>query len=155
MRRRGGLARFAGARRFAWNWALDRRRGFYAEHGCGIPAAQLSAELTALKQAPGTAWLAEIDSQLLQQALADLSRAYTNFFGHRARFPRFESRKRDQARFRIPQRVVLRDGRLYCPKLGWIRVRQSQPIGPGETVKSATFKQTATGHWQVTLVAEF
>ncbi len=97
----------------------------------------------------------EVDSQLLQQALTDLGRAYTNFFERRARFPRFKSRKRDQARFRIPQRVVLRDGRLYCPKLGWIRVRQSRPIGPGETIKSATSKQTATGQWQVTLVAEF
>ena len=54
----------------------------------------------------------------MQQVLADLKRAYVNFFQRRARFPRFKSRKRDQARFRIPQRVKIAAGRIYIPKVG-------------------------------------
>jgi putative transposase len=147
------LFRHSGARRFVWNWALARRKAYFAENGKSIPAGQLSKELTAMKELPGTAWLREVDSQLLQQSLADLDRAFRNFFEKRARFPRFKSRKRDQPRFRIPQRVKVDDGKVYVPKTGWVRIRQSQGI-EGET-KSATFKRDACGHWYVMLVAAF
>lgn len=147
------LFRMAGARRFVWNWALSRRREYYAEHGKTISASMLSAELTALKNRPETAWLKEADSQALQQTLKDLDRAFVSFFEKRARFPRFKSRKRDKARFRIPQRVKVADGRVYVPKVGKVRIRQSQPIDG--TTKSATFRRDACGHWYVTIVAEF
>jgi putative transposase len=32
------LYRMAGARRFVYNWALERRKSYYAEHGKGISA---------------------------------------------------------------------------------------------------------------------
>jgi putative transposase len=147
------LARQAGARRWAWNWALARRRAYFAEHGKTIPAAQLSAELTALKGRPETAWLKEADSQALQQALKDLDRAFVNFFEGCARFPRFKSCKRDEPRFRIPQRVKIADGKVYVPKVGWVRVRQSQPVDA--PVRSATFKRAASGRWFVTLTVAF
>lgn len=43
-----GLYRMAGARRFVYNWALDRRKSYYTKHSKGISAKQLSSELTAL-----------------------------------------------------------------------------------------------------------
>ena len=77
---RESLARMAGSRRYVWNWALAQRNTHYRETGKGLPAAELSARLTALKQQPETAWLGEVDSQAMQQTLADLQRAYVNFF---------------------------------------------------------------------------
>lgn len=147
------LFRLAGARRWVWNWALARRTAYYQEHGKTIPAGQLSAELTALKQQPETAWLKDADSQALQQTLKDLDRAFKAFFERRARFPRFKSRKRDAARFRIPQRVKVAGGRVYVPKVGWVRIRQSQEVT--EPTKGATFRRTADGHWYVSITAEF
>lgn len=147
------LARMAGARRFVWNWALAQRQAYYHETGKSLPAAELSRRLTALKEQPETAWLRAVDSQAMQQVLADLQRAYVNFFGKRARFPRFKSRKRDQARFRIPQRVRVGDSRVCVPKVGWVRIRQSQAV-EGEP-KSATFKRDAASNWNVSLVTEF
>ena len=147
------MMRLAGARRFVWNWALERRRTHYAEHGETIPAATLSAELTVLKNRPETAWLKEADSQALQQTLKDLDRAFRNFFERRARFPRFKSRKRDMPRFRIPQRVKAAEGKVYVPKVGKIRIRQSMPVDL--PTKGATFKRDAVGRWFVTLTAEF
>src|SRR5918911_1907977 len=146
------LRQFAGARRFIWNWALEQRRAYYRQTGKTLPAKELSARLTALKAQPETAWLREMDSQLLQQVLDDLQRAFVNFFERRARYPRFKSRKRDQARFRIPQRVRVVGHVVQIPKIGLVRLRLSQPVdGP---TKSATFKQDACGHWHVSLVAE-
>jgi putative transposase len=146
------LRQFAGARRFIWNWALQQRREYHRQTGKSLPARELSARLTALKDQPETAWLREIDSQLLQQVLADLHRAYVSFFERRARYPRFKSKKRDAARFRIPQRVRVVGNTVQIPKIGRVRLHLSQPV-EGQT-KSATFKQDATGHWHVTLVAE-
>lgn len=147
------LNRMAGARRFVWNWALARWKETYAATVKSISLKQLSAELTALKAEPGTAWLNECDSQALQQVLADLQRAFVNFFERRARHPQFKSRKRDQARFRIPQRVKIADGKVYVPKVGWVRIRQSREVD-GAT-KSATFRREADGHWYVSLTTEF
>jgi putative transposase len=147
------LNRMAGARRWVWNWALRRWRDTYAATGKSISLQQLSAELTALKQQPATAWLNEIDSQALQQVLKDLRQAFTNFFAKRARCPRFKGRKRDLFRFRIPQRVTVKDGKVYVPKVGWVRIRQSQPVEG--TTKSATFRRDACGHWYVTFTVEF
>ena len=150
---RQALNRMAGARRWVWNWALNRRREHFALFGTTLSHAALCLELTALKTRVETAWLKEADSQALQQVLMDVCQAFANFFAKRARFPRFKSRKRDTARFRIPQRVKIADGKVYVPKVGFIRVRQSQPIDL--PTKSATFKRDAKGHWFVTLTAEF
>jgi putative transposase len=143
----------AGARRWVWNWALARWRETFAATGKSITLKQLSAELTALKDKPETAWLKEIDSQALQQVLKDLHLAFTSFFEKRARYPRFKGRKRDPLRFRIPQRVKIVDGKVYVPKIGWVRIRQSRDVVG--TTKSATFRRDAIGHWYVTLTVEF
>jgi transposase len=134
------LQQFAGARRFIWNWALEQRRAHHRQTGKTLPAKELSARLTAQKAQPETAWLRGMDSQLLQQVLGDLQRAFVHFFKRRARYPRFKSRKRDQARFRIPQRVHVVGGRVQVPKVGRVRLRLSRPV-EGQT-KSATFKGT-------------
>ena len=119
------LRQFAGARRWVWNWALQQRLDHYRQTGQTLSTKELSARLTALKDYPQTAWLREIDAQLLQQVLADLQRAFVNFFARRARYPRFKSRKRDQARFRIPQRVRVLGRRVQVPKIGRVRLRLS------------------------------
>jgi len=143
----------AGARRWVWNWALRRWKDTYAATGKSISLKQLSAELTTLKEQLETAWLKEVDSQALQQVLKDLHLAFTNFFEKRARHPRFKGRKRDPLRFRVPQRVTVKDGKVYVPKIGWVRIRQSRDVEG--TTKSATFRRDPIGHWYVTLTVEF
>jgi len=152
-RQEAALIRFAGARRFVFNWALARRKETYEQSGKSISWSALSVELTELKNNSGFEWLKEIDSQLLQQALADCKRAFDNFFQKRARFPKFKRKHGARQSFRIPQRVKLDRGRLYIPKIGWVAVRQSQPCDL--PLKSATFKREATGKWYVSLGAEF
>jgi putative transposase len=150
---RSALNRMAGARRWVWNWGLGRRREHYREFGKTLSFKHLCAEFTALKSQPETAWLATLDSQALQQALKDLCQAFTNFFEKRARFPRFKSKKRDCARFRIPQRVKLVEGMLVVPKVGRVKVRQTRGIA--EPTRSATFRRQANGKWYVSLTAHF
>ena len=66
-----------------------------------------------------------------QQALRDLCRAYTNFFAGRACPPRFR-RKWGATRFRYPDPKRFRadqpNSRIFLPKLGWVRYRNSRPV---------------------------
>jgi putative transposase len=84
-----------------FNDALHARE---AAHQAGEPYitdSDLSAWLTAIKKTPERAWLNEVSSIVLQQALADLNMAYRNFFpsiqgtrkGPKLAKPRFRSRK--------------------------------------------------------------
>ena len=95
------LARAFGCARLVFNDALAARQ---AAHEAGEPYitdAEMSARLTASKQTPERAWLSEVSSVVLQQALADLNAAYRNFFhsvtgrrnGPKVGPPRFRSRK--------------------------------------------------------------
>jgi putative transposase len=152
------LNQFAGARRFVWNWALNRKRDHFRQTGKTLSYNDLAAELKVLKQQPATVWLREMDSQALQQALRDLDSAYQHFF-RRARngdkqkgFPKFKSKKTDTPRFRIPQRVVLQNSFVSVPKIGLIKAILHRPL-EGVT-KSATFKREACGHWYISLVTE-
>jgi putative transposase len=145
------LERMASVARYTYNWALGRCLQYYRQHGRSKPWGELSAELTEQKRTEP--WLYDFNSQMLQQALADLKRAYINFFARRAKFPRFKTKKRSRLAFRIPQRVRVAGERVYVPSVGWIRIRQSQAIE--FATKSATFKRTAVGHWFVMLVVEF
>jgi putative transposase len=160
------LLQFAGARRWVWNWALARRIAHFSEHKSSLSSADLSIELTALKKLPDTAWLCDVDSQLLQQPLRDLDSAYAHFFRRvkqnklgkgtkavKVGYPRFKSRKIDTPRFRIPQRVKLLGERIYVPKLGFVAIKVHRPVD-GD-IKSATFKRDPSGHWHVTLVSHF
>ncbi|MGE4197641.1 MAG: RNA-guided endonuclease TnpB family protein [Phycisphaerales bacterium] len=147
------LNRLAGARRFIWNWGLRRWKDYYEANGKSIGIKQLSAELTALKQQPETVWLKEANAQSLQQTLKDLHRAFTNYFGQRARHPRFKSRKRDLIRFRIPQQVKIEGSQVIIPKVGKVRIFKSMDVDL--PTKSASFKRDALGRWFVTLTAEF
>src|SRR5262245_36890190 len=152
------LRRFAGARRFVWNWALNRKREQFRQTGKTLKFSALCAELTQLKQQPATVWLREMDSQSLQQTLRDLENAYQHFFrrvrnGDKKKgFPKFKSRKTDTPRFRVPQRVVLQDAFVSVPKIGMIKAIIHRPLA-GIT-KSATFKREACGHWYISLVTE-
>jgi Helix-turn-helix domain len=47
------LARYAGARRFVFNWALQRRKETYQQTGKSISWSELSVELTGLKSKAG------------------------------------------------------------------------------------------------------
>jgi putative transposase len=120
--------RFAGCRRFAWNYGLARKQEVYKTTGKSIGYNALAAELVTLKKCPDTAFLKECHSQVLQQTLMDLDKAFTAFFEKRARFPRFKSRKHCLPTFRIPQSVSVVDGKVSVPKIGRVKARLHRPM---------------------------
>jgi putative transposase len=144
---------FAGCRRWVWNWALARKQAVYQATGARLSALFLMAELVQLKRQPDTAFLKDCDSQALQQTLRDLDRAFKNFFEKRAGKPSRKSRKRTLHAFRIPQRVTIEGACVPIPKIGQVKARIHRALAG--TIKSATIKQAASGHWFVTFVSHF
>jgi putative transposase len=91
------LARTFGCARYVYNWALRLRTDAYYQRGEHLDYHAASASLTTLKQQPEMAWLNEVSSVPLQQALRHLDRAFRNFFEGRARYPAFHKRHGRQA----------------------------------------------------------
>ena len=149
----GTLAKMAGARRWVWNWGLARKQEHYKSTGKTLTFSSLCKEITILKTKEETSWLKECESQSLQQSLKDLENAFKRFFNKKSKYPKFKTKKKSLSSFRIPQNIKIEDSKIYCPKVGWIKLRQSQEI-EGKT-KSATFKKNPVGHWYVSVLTEF
>ena len=146
------MRQFAGACRFVYNkaLALQKARREVGEKHLGY--ASLCTHLTEWRSSAETPWLKEAHSQITQQALKDLERAYKNFFEKRAAFPRFKKRGQYD-RFRFPQAITLDNlnGRIKLPKLGWMRYRKSRDV-LGE-VRNVTVS-LSHGKWFVSIQTE-
>ena len=149
------MRRFAGSCRFVFNRALAMQQERHAAGEKKLSYADLCKCLTAWRNSPETSWLADAPVHPLQQTLKDLERAYTNFFAKRADFPRFKKkgRSRDSFRYPDPKQIKLdqANGRLFLPKLGWLRYRNSRDVLG--TVKNITVSQ-AGGKWFVSIQTE-
>ncbi|MDX5297922.1 MAG: transposase, partial [Gammaproteobacteria bacterium] len=146
------MRRFAGSCRFVYNKALALQKERYERGESKLGYTGLCQQLTSWKQDVAWAWLAETPSQALQQSLKDLERAYANFFAKRADLPHFKKKGQHDS-FRYPQGVKLdqTNSRIFLPKLGWLRYRNSrEALG---TVKNVTVSQSG-GKWYVSIQTE-
>ena len=110
------LARTFGCVRVVWNRTLaERRRRWQQEHR-GTTYAETDAALTVMKKDPELAWLNEVSSVPLQQALRHQHGAFQAFFGKRARYPRFKSRHGRQSAHYTRSAFSMRDGELRLAK---------------------------------------
>ena len=146
------MRRFAGACRFVFNRALARQNENHEAGNKYIPYGKMASWLVEWKNATETQWLKDSPSQPLQQSLKDLEQAYKNFFKNRAAFPRFKKRGQNDA-FRYPQGVKLdqENSRIFLPKLGWMRYRNSRQVTG--VVKNVTVSQSC-GKWYISIQTE-
>ncbi len=146
------MRRFAGACRFVFNRALALQNENHEAGKKYIPYTKMASWLVEWKNATETQWLKDSPSQSLQQSLKDLERAYKNFFQNRAAFPRFKKRGQNDA-FRYPQGVKLdqENSRIFLPKLGWMRYRNSRQVTG--VVKNVTVSQSC-GKWYISIQTE-
>ncbi|WP_225855421.1 RNA-guided endonuclease InsQ/TnpB family protein [Micromonospora noduli] len=157
------LARAFGCARVVFNDGLRTRQQAQAAGLPYVTDAELSRQVTAAKLTPQRAWLGEVSSVVLQQALADLNTAYRNFFtsvsgkrkGRTVGAPRFRSRKdnRQAIRFTANARFkVLDNGRLRLPKIGDVQVRWSRTLPAMPT--SVTVIRDAAGRYFASFVVQ-
>ncbi len=161
---RQSLSRAFGCARVVFNDGLRARQQARED---GLPClsdGELSKQvITEAKKTDARAWLGEVSSVVLQQALADLNTAYRNFFnslsgkrkGRKVAPPRFRSRKdnRQAVRFTANSRFrVLDNGRLRLPKVGDLQVRWSRQLPSNPT--SVTVIKDAAGRYFASFVVQ-
>lgn len=93
------MFQYAGASRFAYNWALAREKENYEKGGRFIPDTELRREFTRLRNSDEYAWLRNVSNNVTKQAVKDACTAYKNFFKGLQGYPRFKSRKRSMPKF--------------------------------------------------------
>lgn len=155
------LAQAFGCARVVFNDAIHAREQARRD---GLPYpkdAELSKALTAMKKTPERAWLADVSSVVLQQALADANTAYRNFFasstgkrkGSKLGPPRFRSRRDHRQAIRFTKNAQFRvadGGKLRLPKIGDVKVVWSRNLPSDPT--SVTIIKDAAGRYFASFV---
>lgn len=149
------FAHNAGCARYVYNYALELIKSSLRARGKIISYHDLAGELPFLKRGSETSWLKEAHSQVLQQSMMDLYKGLERYFQSkkaegRVGFPTFKSKGKNDS-FRYPQEVKVEDGKVYLPKIGWVKYRNSRPVEG--VVKQATIRKEA-GYWNISIHCE-
>src|ERR1700686_697868 len=137
------FSRFAGAKRFVWNKALRAEKYLGYAKNC-TALTQWKVEFP---------WMREAPSQVLQQTLKDLDRAFKNFFEKWAEYPEKKKKGKSRDSFRFPQgfKIEENNSRVFLPKVGWVRYHNSRPLAG--VVKSITVSRKAD-RWYISILTE-
>jgi putative transposase len=124
-----------GGARYVYNRALALRKFAYTKFGLKIGKFALINHITKLKKREKTSWLKEIDSQAIQQSIANMDKAYQHFFKGGG-YPRFKSRHHSRQSYQYPQRVKIEGNKVFLPKVGWVKCKglRKEFVGKIKTV---------------------
>ncbi|WP_307036167.1 RNA-guided endonuclease InsQ/TnpB family protein [Streptomyces canus] len=149
------LSRTFGCVRKVYNMALDARTRAWTRQE-RINYNQTSAMLTAWKKTEELAYLGEVSSVPLQQALRHLQVAFTNFFGKRAKYPRFKSKKKSRRSAEYTTSGFrFRQGELTLAKMAEpLDIVWSRPLPEGAQPSTVTVSQDAAGRWFVSMLCD-
>jgi putative transposase len=151
------LNRTFGCVRVVWNRTLAARQARWHLQGKTTSYAESDRALTAMKKDPDLAFLREVSSVPLQQALRHQHRAFGVFFAGRARYPRFKSRRSRQCAHYTRSAFTMRGGQLRLAKMGAaLRYVWSWPDLDVGTLDPAmvVVSREPDGRWYVTFTVE-
>lgn len=143
------LLGYAGIRRFAWNWALERIKSRELPPN----AIQLHKAWNAWKK-DNLPWWSEYSKAAPQEAFRDLQQAFSRFFkglkgkGLKAGYPKFKNKRVTKKSFRLTGSIHVEEGRIKLPRIGWLRLKERGYIPVGSKVTSLTISERA-GRWFV------
>ena len=146
------MKQFCGCARYVYNRTLSLERSIYKkDNKHSFKYAEAANRLPDWKKK--NPFLKDCNAQVLQQSLKDLERAYKNFFGKRANFPKYKKKYRHDS-IRFPQGVELDEVKqqIRLPKIGWMRYRKSRDIIG--TIKNVTVSRRGE-KWDVSIQTEY
>ncbi|MCC2270139.1 transposase [Streptomyces sp. CT1-17] len=149
------LSRTFGCVRKVYNLALAARTEAWTRQE-RVNYNATSAMLTAWKKTDELAYLNDVSSVPLQQCLRHLQAAFAGFYGKRARYPRFKSKKRSRKSAEYTTSGFrFRDGRLTLAKMtDPLDIVWSRPLPEGAIPSTVTVSQDAAGRWFVSMLCD-
>ena len=88
---------FAGAARYAYNWAIAKEKEAYELGNSFIGENELRRIFTRHKEE--AKWLYNISNNVTKQAIKDAATAFLNFFRGNTKFPKFKTKKKSRPAF--------------------------------------------------------
>ncbi len=156
--------------RRVWNFALTERKDWYKSRSCRIDACSLKHEYIIPADAPRPIFASQCKaltqarkinpdlnaahSQMLQQVLRRLEKAFIGMWEYDLGFPRFKKQGRMRSLL-FPQLGVnpIKGSQIKLPGVGWVKMRLSRPIPDGFVAKQAQVVRRASG-WYVMLTLQ-
>jgi len=149
------LARTFGCVRFAYNYMLRLRSDAWMQRQERVGYHETSAALTALKKTPEHAWLNEVSSVPVQQALRHLQTAFANFFAKRARYPQFKRKDGPQSAEYTTSAFKWEGHSLKLAKMDApLAIRWSRTIPKAAKVTTVTVSRDTAGRYFVSLLCD-
>ena len=91
----------------------------------------------------------------LQQCLRHLQKAFTNFWGKRAKYPRFKKKRNGGSAEFTKSAFKWKDGQLYLAKCSEpLPIRWSRTLPEGATPSTVTVRLEPSGRWFVSLLVD-
>ena len=157
------MMQFAGAARYAYNWAIAKEKEAY-ELGNGFISDNNLRKLFT-KHKKDADWLYTISNEVTKQALKDACLAYQRFFKKQANRPKFKSKKKSKPSFyqdvvkfkatetHIKLEKIAGSKRPNKKKLNWIKLSETNRIPQSNSYLNP--RVTFDGlHWYVSVGVE-
>lgn len=151
------LANYAGGCRFVWNKALALNLDRLSKKQPILRYDALDFWSKLWKQSDEYGFLKDLPSQVLQQKLMDLDKAFKDAFDKNQpfkRIPVFKRKGQSSDSIRYPQgfKIEQKANRIFLPKIGWVRYRNSRKIVG--IPKNVTVSRKGK-HWYVSIQVEY
>ncbi|WP_405570764.1 transposase [Streptomyces sp. NBC_01167] len=159
----GQLQQTFGAYRWVYNEGLALRSEAWEKHRVSVGFAETCRALTGWRRAEQTAWLQDVSSAVLQQALRNLESAFSRFFKGTAKHPKRKTKRRSR-----DSATYVRTSFRWAedpdhPGVGMITlakqkapldVRWSRPLPNGEVPLKLTVTRDRAGRWFLAVLVE-
>ena len=149
------LAQTFGCARFAYNHMLRLRTDAWYNEQKRVGYHETSAALTLLKKQREFAWLNEVSSVPVQQALRHLQTAFANFFAKRTAYPTFK-RKDGKQSAEYTSSAFKWDGQtLKLAKMAEpLNIRWSRTLPKAAKLTTVTVSKDTAGRYFVSLLCD-
>lgn len=153
------LNQYIGCARWAFNWALAKKKESFDKKEKIPNAIELHRELVKMKKSE-IPWMYQFSKSSPQNALIDCDKAFRNFFirckkkvkGKKG-FPKFKSKKNEKQTFRLDGAISVNSDYIKLPRIGKIKLAERNYIPSDCKILSATVSRKA-GIWFVSVLAE-
>src|SRR6202051_5050474 len=147
------LARTFGCCRVVYNWALRQKTDAYYNEQQRLYYKDLSERLTDLKKQEDYAWLSDVASVPLQQALRHLDKAFLNFFEGRGAYPTFKKKRNQQSATYVGTALSGREGKITLAKMDEpLEIVWSRPLPVHAKPSSVTITKDCTDRYFISIL---
>ena len=149
------LRRTMGCVRLVYNKALATRTIAWYERKERIQYKETSSLLTGWKKIEELDFLNEVSCVPLQQCLRHLQKAFANFWGKRAKYPRFKKKRNGGSAEFTKSAFKFRDGNVWLAKCSEpLNIVWSRHLPEGCQPSTVTVKLDPSGRWFVSLLID-